>query len=87
MSTPVGFRYLFESGYIDREMDIWFHVRGFQFYDRLSTLIACPLKGPQHSLRNRNRGLACGDNGAHPGGRRRRRTVSCLGIRFDSVPQ
>lgn len=26
MSTPVGFRYLFDSGYIDREMDIWFHV-------------------------------------------------------------
>ncbi len=29
MSTPVGFRYLFDSGYIDREMDIWFHVRAF----------------------------------------------------------
>lgn len=27
MSTPVGFRYLFDSGYIDREMDIWLHVR------------------------------------------------------------
>ena len=54
MSTPVGFRYLFESGYIDREMDIWFHVRVFQFYYRLSTLITCPLKGSQHSLRNRN---------------------------------
>lgn len=26
MSTPVGFRYLFDSGYIDREMDIWLHV-------------------------------------------------------------
>lgn len=25
MSTPVGFRYLFDSGYIDREMDIWLH--------------------------------------------------------------
>jgi rapamycin-insensitive companion of mTOR len=31
MSTPVGFRYLFESGYIDREMDIWFHVGALQF--------------------------------------------------------
>ena len=29
MSTPVGFRYLFDSGYIDREMDVWFHVRMF----------------------------------------------------------
>jgi len=27
MSTPIGFRYLFDSGYIGREMDIWFHVR------------------------------------------------------------
>ncbi|KAI0259840.1 Rapamycin-insensitive companion of mTOR, middle domain-containing protein [Gloeopeniophorella convolvens] len=25
MSTPIGFRYLYDSGYIDREMDIWFH--------------------------------------------------------------
>jgi rapamycin-insensitive companion of mTOR len=71
MSTPVGFRYLFDSGYIDREMDIWFHVSVFQFHDKLSALITSPLKGTQHSLRYRNRGLACGDNGAHPGGRRR----------------
>jgi hypothetical protein len=86
MSTPVGFRYLFDSGYIDREMDIWFHVRVFQ-YDELSTLIASSLKGTQHSLRYRNRGLARGDNGAHPGGRRRRRTVSRSSIRCYSVPQ
>jgi rapamycin-insensitive companion of mTOR len=26
MSTPVGFRYLYNSEYIDREMDSWFHV-------------------------------------------------------------
>jgi len=26
MSTPMGFRYLYDAGYIDREMDIWFHV-------------------------------------------------------------
>jgi hypothetical protein len=38
MSTPVGFRYLFDSGYINREMDIWFHVRVFP-YDKLSALI------------------------------------------------
>lgn len=26
MSTPMGFRYLYDQGYIDREMDIWFNV-------------------------------------------------------------
>jgi len=26
MSTPMGFRYLYDAGYIDREMDLWFHV-------------------------------------------------------------
>ncbi|KAI0004603.1 Rapamycin-insensitive companion of mTOR, N-term-domain-containing protein [Russula compacta] len=31
MSTPVGFRYLFDSGYIDREMDIWFHERNIHY--------------------------------------------------------
>lgn len=25
MSTPMGFRYLYDQGYIDREMDIWFN--------------------------------------------------------------
>ncbi len=52
MSTPVGFRYLFDSGYIDREMDIWFHVRAFQFHDKLSALNAPPSKGTQHPLRH-----------------------------------
>ena len=70
MSTPVGFRYLFDSGYIDREMDIWFHVRVFQVYDKPSALSTSP-KGTQHPLRYRNRGLACKDNGGHPVGRRR----------------
>jgi large subunit ribosomal protein L17e len=28
MSTPVGFRYLYDAGYIDREMDMWFNVSG-----------------------------------------------------------
>jgi hypothetical protein len=26
MSTPMGFRYLYDAGYIDREIDMWFHV-------------------------------------------------------------
>ena len=28
MSTPVGFRYLYSADYIDREMEVWFNVRG-----------------------------------------------------------
>lgn len=71
MSTPVGFRYLFDSGYIDREMDIWFHVRVFPVCDKLSPLNTSPSEGTQHPLRYRNRGLACKDNGVHPVGRRR----------------
>lgn len=27
ISTDVGFRFLFEAGYIDRQMDSWFNVR------------------------------------------------------------
>lgn len=27
MSTTLGFRYLYAADYIDREMDLWFHVR------------------------------------------------------------
>jgi hypothetical protein len=49
MSTPVGFRYLFDSGYIDREMDIWLHVRALWFHDKLHTN-SFPVKGTQHSL-------------------------------------
>ena len=26
ISTPAGFRYLYDANYIDREMDTWFHV-------------------------------------------------------------
>jgi large subunit ribosomal protein L17e len=26
MSTPMGFRYLYDAGYIDKEMDMWFNV-------------------------------------------------------------
>lgn len=29
MSTPMGFRYLYDAGYIDREMDVWFNVSVF----------------------------------------------------------
>lgn len=31
MSTPMGFRYLYDVGYIDREMDIWFNERNLYY--------------------------------------------------------
>ncbi|KAG1745997.1 Rapamycin-insensitive companion of mTOR, N-term-domain-containing protein [Suillus paluster] len=31
MSTPMGFRYLYGEGYIDREMDMWFHERNIYY--------------------------------------------------------
>lgn len=33
MSTPMGFRYLYDAGYIDREMESWFNVN-IHFFDR-----------------------------------------------------
>jgi len=33
MSTPMGFRYLYSAGYIDREMDMWFHVCNFSCWE------------------------------------------------------
>lgn len=40
MSTPVGFRYLFDSGYIDREMDIWFHERNIHYVVEIEVWLA-----------------------------------------------
>lgn len=40
MSTPVGFRYLFDSGYIDREMDIWFHERNIHYVIEIEVWLA-----------------------------------------------
>ncbi|KDR82835.1 hypothetical protein GALMADRAFT_88557 [Galerina marginata CBS 339.88] len=31
MSTPMGFRYLYDAGYIDREMESWFHERNIDY--------------------------------------------------------
>ncbi|KAH8114744.1 Rapamycin-insensitive companion of mTOR, N-term-domain-containing protein [Phellopilus nigrolimitatus] len=31
MSTPVGFRYLYDVGFIEREMDMWLHERNFHY--------------------------------------------------------
>ncbi|KAI9458810.1 Rapamycin-insensitive companion of mTOR, N-term-domain-containing protein [Russula earlei] len=40
MSTPIGFRYLFDSGYIDREMDIWFHERNIHYVVEIEVWLA-----------------------------------------------
>jgi large subunit ribosomal protein L17e len=39
MSTSMGFRYLFEAGHIDREMDTWFHVRSSRDVNRIVLLL------------------------------------------------
>ncbi|KAL0580619.1 hypothetical protein V5O48_001349 [Marasmius crinis-equi] len=40
MSTPTGFRYLFDSGYIDREMDIWFNERNLYYVVQVEVFLA-----------------------------------------------
>ncbi|EIN12989.1 hypothetical protein PUNSTDRAFT_97994 [Punctularia strigosozonata HHB-11173 SS5] len=40
MSTPVGFRYLHDAGYIDREMDIWFHERNLHYAVQVEVILA-----------------------------------------------
>lgn len=34
MSTPMGFRFLYAADYIDREMELWFHVGSVLFTSR-----------------------------------------------------
>ncbi|KAF9267369.1 hypothetical protein L218DRAFT_977972 [Marasmius fiardii PR-910] len=40
MSTPMGFRYLFDSGYIDREMDIWYNDRNLYYVVQVEVFLA-----------------------------------------------
>ncbi|KDQ62311.1 hypothetical protein JAAARDRAFT_30208 [Jaapia argillacea MUCL 33604] len=40
MSTPMGFRYLFDAGYIDREMDIWFHERNIYYVVQIEVFLS-----------------------------------------------
>ncbi|KAF9452980.1 hypothetical protein P691DRAFT_720833 [Macrolepiota fuliginosa MF-IS2] len=40
MSTPMGFRYLFEAGHIDREMDTWFHERNLVYVVDIEIFLA-----------------------------------------------
>ena len=57
MSTPVGFRYLYSADYIDREMEVWFNVRGMTISgqrDRLTLIIT----DEERQLCRRDRGLS-----------------------------
>ncbi|KAI6145691.1 Rapamycin-insensitive companion of mTOR, N-term-domain-containing protein [Pisolithus thermaeus] len=40
MSTPTGFRYLNTAGYIDREMDMWFHERNIYYVVQIEIFLA-----------------------------------------------
>ncbi|EGN98236.1 hypothetical protein SERLA73DRAFT_169260 [Serpula lacrymans var. lacrymans S7.3] len=40
MSTPMGFRYLHEVGYIDREMEMWFHERNVYYVVQVEIFLA-----------------------------------------------
>lgn len=40
MSTPTGFRYLNSAGYIDREMDMWFHERNTYYVVQIEIFLA-----------------------------------------------
>ncbi|KAG6854116.1 hypothetical protein C0991_010280 [Blastosporella zonata] len=40
MSTPIGFRYLYDTGYIDREMDKWFNERNIYYVIQVEVFLA-----------------------------------------------
>ncbi|KAF5382569.1 hypothetical protein D9615_002880 [Tricholomella constricta] len=40
MSTPIGFRYLYDAGYIDREMDMWFNERNIYYVVQVEVFLA-----------------------------------------------
>ncbi|EMD39883.1 hypothetical protein CERSUDRAFT_112137 [Gelatoporia subvermispora B] len=40
MSTPTGFRFLYAAGYIDREMDIWFHERNLSYVVHIEVFLS-----------------------------------------------
>ncbi|KAJ7095819.1 Rapamycin-insensitive companion of mTOR, N-term-domain-containing protein [Mycena belliarum] len=40
ISTPVGFRFLYDVGYIDREMDTWFHERNIYYVVQVEVFLA-----------------------------------------------
>lgn len=40
MSTPMGFRYLYDAGYIDREMDMWFNERNIYYVVQVEVFLS-----------------------------------------------
>ncbi|KAJ3921151.1 Rapamycin-insensitive companion of mTOR, N-term-domain-containing protein [Lentinula edodes] len=40
MSTPTGFRYLYDAGYIDREMDIWFEEHNIYYVVQVEVFLS-----------------------------------------------
>ncbi|KAJ7505263.1 Rapamycin-insensitive companion of mTOR, N-term-domain-containing protein [Mycena galericulata] len=46
ISTPVGFRYLYDVGYIEREMDTWFHERNIYYVVQVEVFLAKVFSGP-----------------------------------------
>ncbi|RXW24422.1 hypothetical protein EST38_g1410 [Candolleomyces aberdarensis] len=48
MSTPMGFRYLYDAGYIDREMDIWFNERNIYYVVQVEVFLARVFSAGNH---------------------------------------
>ncbi|KAJ7761527.1 Rapamycin-insensitive companion of mTOR, N-term-domain-containing protein [Mycena maculata] len=46
ISTPVGFRYLYDVGYIEREMDTWFHERNIYYVVQVEVFLAKVFSSP-----------------------------------------
>ena len=67
MSTAMGFQYLYAADYIDREMDLWFHVIGL-YNDHVLRLK--PFAGTKLALRRAHRGLPCQGFRFYAAGRR-----------------
>lgn len=45
MSTPMGFRYLYDAGYIDREIDMWFNERNLYYVVQVEVFLAKAFQG------------------------------------------
>ncbi|CAE6437545.1 unnamed protein product [Rhizoctonia solani] len=53
MSTQIGFQYLYNADYIDREMDGWFHEQNYQYLVQVEVYLAralTPIEGNEESL-------------------------------------
>ena len=59
MSTPIGFRYLYSADYIDREMDVWFNVRGAMSFQGRKGWLTQTIADEERSLCSGDRGLPC----------------------------